>query len=264
MATTPAALEGNELAPPYLAFTTFQAAIDNLRTHGLPDPIDRTTWDSRSGSDQVQIFGALRFLGLLGDGNHPTDTLRGLVDASPNTPAEKGLVKTLVLNRYTKVFDRLDLKTATPGQLEEAIGSYGIGGRTKERAVRFFLKAANHAGIELSSRLTKNLRSRPSSTANGITEEESANGENPATPSPQRPSRKRRRSTSTPQNTIPAEGNQSVTGNAMKTVTLPGVKGTLTISGTFNAFGLSGDERKLVYDIIDMMNAFEGKAGGAQ
>ena len=45
----------------------------------------------------------------------------------------------------------------------------------------------------------------------------------------------------------------------MKTVSLPNVQGTLTISGTFNAFGLTGEERKLVYDIIDMMNAFETK-----
>jgi hypothetical protein len=43
----------------------------------------------------------------------------------------------------------------------------------------------------------------------------------------------------------------------MKTVTLVGAKGVLTLSGDFSFFDLAGDERELVFTIIDKMKAFE-------
>ena len=52
----------------------------------------------------------------------------------------------------------------------------------------------------------------------------------------------------------PPEPNQS---KAMRKLDLPGCGGTLALSGDFNPFELEGAERKLVYDIIDMMNKFE-------
>jgi hypothetical protein len=257
MATTPNRPAGFELVAPYLAFTTFQSAIDNLRTHGLPDPIDRTTWDSRSGTDQVQIIGAFKFLGLIAEGDHPTEALRNLTSAAANSLIEKQILSELLRTHYGKVFD-LDLKVATPGHLEEAIGSYNVSGATRDRAVRFFLKAASHCGTELSSRLTRNLRSRTSTSApSGNTGENGAGTEGVP---PQTPVRQRKRKRTAATGIAPVTGtNEIPTGNAMKTVSLPNVQGTLTISGTFNAFGLSGEERKLVYDIIDMMNAFEAK-----
>ncbi|MGA8088166.1 MAG: DUF5343 domain-containing protein [Terracidiphilus sp.] len=262
MATTSTQPQNGELIPPYVPFTTFQSAIDNLRTHGLPDPIDKTTWDSRSGSDQIQIFAALRFLRLLGDGDHPTAALRSLVDAKPNTPEEKAVLRELIRSQYSEMLKQIDLNTATPGQLEDAIGSYQLKGSTKDRAIRFFLKAATYCGIGLSSRLTRNMRERASLPSASGAEEQS--GE--ATPAPVTPPnpRKRRKKTASGGVPVGSAGSQSPipempAGNAMKTVSLPNVKGTLTISGTFNAFGLSGEERKLVYDIIDMMNIFEAK-----
>ena len=48
----------------------------------------------------------------------------------------------------------------------------------------------------------------------------------------------------------------------MRAVKLPKVNGTLTLSGDFNAFALSGPERKLVYDIIDLMITFEDSQNG--
>lgn len=62
---------------------------------------------------------------------------------------------------------------------------------------------------------------------------------------------------STPSVPIPQE---SKGGIAMRTVQLPRAGGSLTLSGDFNPFELSGDERTLVYDIIDKMNEFASKA----
>jgi hypothetical protein len=247
-----------------LPFATLQSAIGNLRTHGLPDPIDKTTWDSRSGGEQIQIVAAFRFFGLMGDGNHPTQTLRDLVDAQPNTVEEKEIFHGIIQSSYSALFQRIDLASATPGQLDEAIGSYQLKGSARDRAVRFFLKAAYYCGMTLSSRLTKNMRERASGTSSSSdgnsNGEEGAVAAGPAVPASPRKKR-RKQSTAAPVG-ITAIPTDTPVGNAMKTVSLPNVKGTLTISGTFNAFGLSGDERKLVYNIIDMMNEFEAKTGG--
>jgi hypothetical protein len=43
------------------------------------------------------------------------------------------------------------------------------------------------------------------------------------------------------------------------TVGLPGAKGSLTLSGQFNAFDLVGDERALVFALLDLMQNFEAK-----
>lgn len=246
----------NKNYPVYLSFKTFQAAIQNLRTHGLPNNIDRTAFDSRSGQEQTQILSGFKFLGLIDDNQKTQPPLRKLVEVKENSQEEKLLLADLLKERYTKVFE-LDLTTATTGLLQTAIGSYGAKGATRDRAVRFFLKTAEHAGIKLSSRLTDGLRSSgspDSATPAAATED----GDTATKPNGSRP---RRRKKTTNQATVPPVQSDN-TGTAMKTIQLPKVGGTLTISGTFNAFGLVGEERTLVYDIIDKMNEFEKKIPG--
>ena len=48
----------------------------------------------------------------------------------------------------------------------------------------------------------------------------------------------------------------------MKTITLTAAGGTLTLNGTFNPFSLVGDERTLVYSIIDKMDDIRGEDQG--
>jgi hypothetical protein len=52
--------------------------------------------------------------------------------------------------------------------------------------------------------------------------------------------------------------NPSTPGMAVRMVPLRN-GGQLTLSGTFNPFDLDGEDRKLVYDIIDLMKAYETK-----
>ena len=78
----------NEKVPVYLSFKTFQSAIQNLRTHGLPNNIDRSTFDSRSGQEQTQIISAFKFLGLIDENNNTQETLRQLKEV----PASRELV----------------------------------------------------------------------------------------------------------------------------------------------------------------------------
>ena len=248
MATTPTAVNGDAF-PFYLPFTTFRSAVQNLRTHGLPDKVDRTTWASRSGGEQKQLLSGFKFLGLIDSGTNTQPVLRKLVDAPENSQQEKEILGTVMREGYAKVFE-LDLKTATIGQVQEKIGSYGPTGATRKRAARFFLKAAQYCGVDLSSRLTGGLRSR-SEDSNENPEENGAL----APPTPTRPRRRRR--TSAP---LAPEGHEEKpSGTAVKTVRLGNTGGTLTLSGTFNPLELDGDERKLVYDIVDLMKQYEQK-----
>lgn len=219
--------------PVYLSFKTLQSAVASLREHGLPNKLDRSAWGSRSGLDQTQILSAFRFLGFVDQQSNTQDSLRGLVGVKENTEEEKKFLASILRDRYSKVFE-LDLKTATPLQFNEAIGAYGAGGTTRDRSVRFFIKAAKYCGIELSKRLTKAVgtRSAPDS------------------------SRAPRRASTA------SGGDNSSDGpitSAMKTITLPKAGGSLTISGDFNWFQLVGDERELVLSIIDKMAEFESR-----
>jgi len=259
MATSVNAPAG-DMVPVYLPFATFRSAVQSLRAHGLPDKIDKTAWQSRSGSDQTQILSAFRFLGLINSFDDTQDSLRKLVDAHENTDEERQILADLLREKYARVFE-LNLKTATPGALSDAIGSYGANGVTRKRAVRFFIKAASHAGIPMSTRFTENLRENRASETEGTAPNNGESGEpgssQPQPPPAPRQQRRRRRQAAPPPPTPPVQHNAPT--NAMKEIRLPKVDGSLAITGTFNPFGLVGDERDLVYKIIDMMNDFEQK-----
>jgi len=246
MATTPQ-MTSDKGIPVYLSFRTFQAAVQSLRAHGLPDKLDRTAWQSRSGGEQSQIISGFKFLKLIDENELTQPSLRKLVDTAENSKEEKQVLGDILRDRYDGVF-ALNLKTATIGALGEVISAYGATGSTRQRAVRFFIKAAEYCGVEMSARLTKGLRSRSESPANG--ERDTTESTSPTAIT----SRRRRRHPNSE-----TAGNQadSYSGRAVKTISLRNVEGDLTLSGTFNPFELNGEERKLVYDIIDLMKAYE-------
>ena len=217
--------------PVYLSFKTFQSAIQSLRNHGLPNSLDRTAFGSRSGAEQTQILSAFRFLGLSDDNDKTQESLRALVKAQENSTEEKQQIAALLRERYANAF-ALNLEAATPAQLDKAIGDYGTTGATKARAVRFFIKATEHCGIKLSTRLTAR---KPRTTGPSTN-----NGDEQVLPT------QRRRS-------------NAAIAPPFKIVSLPEVGGTLTVSGTFNFFDLVGDERELVLGIIDQLSAFQKK-----
>lgn len=227
----------------YLSFKTFQSAVQSLRAHGLPGTLDRTAFGSRSGAEQTQILSAFRFLGLVNDANQTQESLRALVKAKENTPEEKSILAALLKERYANAF-ALDLEAATPAQLDKVIADYGAGGATRDRAVRFFLKACEHCGVKFSSRLTAR---KPRTVGSGGG---SSNGDD-AMPiqASDRGNKKRRKPDTHQQNPV----------MNIKTVSLPNVGGNLTVSGTFNYFELEGEERTLVLGIIDLIKEFQKK-----
>jgi hypothetical protein len=248
------ATESQTRTAPYVAFKSFCSAVQNLRVHGLPSTLNRTAWENRSGAEQSQILGALQFLGLVNDKNETQPSLKQLCSISEGTDEERSFYATLLRSRYDEVFE-LDLQSETPKQLEDAIGKLGVSGNIKDRAVRFFLKAAVYAKIPLSTRLTANLRDSPAQTPAA-----SAEGESQATKGNGKVRRKPKQRANGIATGNPPAGSEGTSSNAMKTIDLPKVAGSLSITGTFNAFQLMGEERELVYKIIDLMNAYEEKS----
>jgi hypothetical protein len=156
-------------------------------------------------------------------------------------------LKHLLEAAYPTIF-ALNLKNTTMGALSDAISALGVNASTRNRSLRFFLKAAQYAAVALSPRLTTTMRTRSASDS-----EQSTTDEGDAVRLIPPRNRKRRVRG-------PSEGEESeqTVGNAVKTIALRNTAGQLTLSGTFNAFELDGDERKLVYEIIDLMKKYDG------
>ena len=208
---------------PYVPYSTFSTALDHLASQGLPIRLDRSVFPSCSGAIQGQLIGAFGFLGLIDDEGIPQPALESLALAEweeRNTALRK-----ILTARYEKLFE-IDLKKITPAQFDDIIGEYGVTGATKTRAKSFFVKAAQEAGIEMSALLLRKTRSASPKKKNGA-----------------------RTRTKPNKTTSPASGYS-------KSIHLP-AGGTLTLSGAFDPFALNDEERKLVFELTDLMKAFD-------
>lgn len=216
---------------PYVSFKTFLSGVQALRIHGLPKQVDRSVWASKSGADQTALLSAFRFLGLIDSNDSTQPSLSRLTDAQEATQSEKDALEHILRQRYAELFV-LDLETVTPARLSEAVGKYRSQGSTRDRSIRFFLKATEYCGVKTSGRLKVR---RPRGTGSPAKNNGKKTGD-------------LRSKTQPPDTQSPA---------AMKVTDLPQARGILTLSGTFNAFELVGAERDLVYSIIDKMKEFE-------
>lgn len=150
---------GTTSTPVYVPYTTFVSALDSLKRDGIPGTgkIDKSLWDSQSGAIQGQLLLAFRFLGLIDEHNKVLPALPPLVAGSPDD--RKPILRKIITEKYDKIV-ALDLNTITQGQLDEAMRSYGIGGSTLLRAVRFFVKACQETDIPISNRVATSSRTQ--------------------------------------------------------------------------------------------------------
>ena len=215
---------------PYVPYSTFSTALDHLASHGLPTKIDRSMFPSRSGAVQGQLIGAFGFLGLIDDEGIPQPALESLAIAEREE--RNTALKKILTARYEKLLE-IDLKKITPAQFDDILGEYGVTGATRKRAKSFFVKAAQEAGIEMSALLLRKTRSASPKKKNGA------------------------RTRTKPNKTTPPAAKPAASGYS-KSIHLE-AGGTLTLSGAFDPFALSDEERTLVFDLTDLMTAFDRK-----
>lgn len=223
--------------PPYVPYKTFIGFIDSLRV-GIPSHIDRSVMGSTSGSMQSWLLASLRAMNLIDSHGVPSHQLRTLVSADDEK--RKHVLAGLFHVTYGFLSRAgIDLKTTTPSKVQAAFAELGAKGETVEKCIAFMKAMAKDAGVELSPYVIKRMSPRARSAVRAaIRRAVDDDGEVAAGDD---------------------NGDDSHESKAMKTVALPNAGGSLTLSGNFNPFELAGDERELVYDLIDRMKTYESK-----
>jgi len=213
--------------PPYLPFSSFLTALDQL-AQAVPNLIRKDVFPSHSGLLQGQVISALKFFDLIDQHGVPTgNKLERL--ALEDTDQRRESFRLLLKAGYADVI-KLDLSKVTPSQLDSAFGSYGVTGDTKKKAKIFFLQAAKFAELNLSPLLIRRGRA-PSSTKKRGT-------------APQQPVSDRQSSL--------ADNHRP---EMSKTIELKsGVTLTVTVNG--NLLELDGNDRELVYNIMDQIKSY--------
>jgi hypothetical protein len=220
--------------PPYMPYKTFGTFLDHLRAIGMPSHIDKSVMTNLSGGMQSWLKAALRYMKLINADDTPTPALEKLAAAQGDD--RKPLMRELFGKTYAFLNGTVDLTKTTPAKLREAIVQEGGQGETVEKIITFMMAMAKDAGVPVSSLLTKRAMRRPRpkiTTPSNITDR-----------------------------TTDDDDDDVETDTAMKTIALPKSGGTLTLSGNINLFTLVGNERELVFKLIDAMTAFEAEQGG--
>ena len=223
-----------KIAAAYVAWGTFKNALDQLSQGVPPNRIDRSVFPGMAWAIQNQLFTGLKFLGLIDEHSRPTPEMEALALGEDEADRKLALGE-LLRKRYSHLF-ALDLKKTTPNELAQKMGeAYGVSGDTKEKAVRFFVSAAEYTGIELSP-----LFEAGKKTTGGV----------------QRPANKRKARTRVNSIQEPeVEAEPAPTGTS-RTVALKS-GGTLTLSASLDLFALMPSDRKFVFGIIDMLDGYE-------
>lgn len=223
---------------PYVPFATFCTALDYLKSHGTPDKIDSSVFPNFAGGTVSHLLLSMKFLGLIDEKGLPRPILAQLVDEK----TRKSTLSKLIPQAYANLFQHVDLAKASPSTLDEALRLQKVKGATHRKARAFLLKAAQFAGLPISSHLTKRTRTS-SPRPNNASKKTREDGGTKTPPTPK---------------TSPAERAASPANNSIS-IKLPDAGGTLVLSGDFNFFALRGTERELVFKLSDMMEGFGTK-----
>lgn len=136
--------------PPYLSYRTLRNFLDSLRETALPSRIDRSIMASKSGSSQVLLLSALKYLKLVTDNGLPTPDLQRLVSVEANE--RQKVWGSIIRKAYAELFEsNIDLERTTTQELSEAFVREGVlSPDTVKKCVTFFSLAAKDAGLKLS------------------------------------------------------------------------------------------------------------------
>lgn len=222
--------------PPYLPFRTFLNSLDTL-SQGVPPKLDRSFWKQQSGINQGLIMNAYRFFWLVDESDKSTEHLATLVHHPDKRPTT---LKQLVSEQYMVVMDKVDISKSTLRMLEDVFEEiYAVTGDTKQKAIKFFLKAAKFADLPLSPYLLNQLRD-----------------------SAKKPRRARQRTEQDGPEKSPATANQA-SGLSSHTVQLVG-GGRLTITISANPFMMPAEDRNFFFSLVDMLHKYSQEHAESQ
>ena len=115
-----------------------------------PSRIDKSVMSNLSGGTQSHLASALRFLGLVDEDLSPTSSLKDLVDSYATEEWESNL-KIVLSRSYKDVIGGVDMKKASPDQLDKCFGNASA--VMVDKCARFLLAAFDDANVEYSAHL---------------------------------------------------------------------------------------------------------------
>lgn len=130
----------------YIPWRTFQTTLEILEP-GVPPKVDRSVFKPFASGVRGQVLSALRFLALVDEEGAPQPLLQRLIDAQGDE--RRAVMTEILVNQYAAVAS-LGSSNSSLQVLYDQMRGYGVQGGTLERAVRFFLDAAEFAGLPLS------------------------------------------------------------------------------------------------------------------
>jgi hypothetical protein len=226
--------------PPYVSFRRFLHQIEVMESKGVPQRLDRAMLIGLSGPYQAQVMQALRALGMIDTAGVPMPVLHDLA----TRPADRRhLLAQLVSQRYPEAV-RLAAGDGTPALLADEFKRGGLSGDTLRKAAKFFLHAANYAGIPVN----EHLRGRRT---------------------PSEPLRRQTAGRPVPRGSYGGQADQ-ITGahltrdqglranQHIKTVAL-GSGGHVSLAVSVDIFALSVEDRQFVVDLVDRINGYASR-----
>lgn len=139
----------DELRPPYLPFATFLGFLSELASKPLPPQIDRSMMSSKSGTDQANLFSALKFFNLIDGQQVVQDGLKALV--ATDDEGRKRALGSMFRQRYPGQFKVSEQNGTEKALLDSFEHDFGYSGDTRRKAMTFFLHGARWADTELSA-----------------------------------------------------------------------------------------------------------------
>jgi hypothetical protein len=212
-------------SPPYnVPWRTLESTVEKIAAD-LPNKVDRSYLGSVSGSVKSYLISAFKGFGLITDDLFVTDTLKALATEPDRRPQIVGDL----LTRFYPAAATLGTTNATQGELESAFAEMfpNVSGESRTKAIRFYLSAAEFAGIPRSP-----LWKSPKAGASG--------------PRRGRP-KKQNGPTTAPAGPAPTSSAQS-----LRQFVLPSGR-RLTISIDSDVLALDRQERKFVMGIVDQI-----------
>lgn len=137
-------------SPPYLSYTTFRTFLDSLANIGVPNRIDRSLMLSMSGSNQVLLLSAVRYLGLASENGVSAPELEPL--AKSEGAERRKLWRQILARAYPELINsEFNLEAATTEEVAEVFKNQGVtSADTIRKCVTFFSRAAKDAGVKFS------------------------------------------------------------------------------------------------------------------
>jgi hypothetical protein len=156
--------------PPYASFGVFKATTtETLADSVVPTgPLDRRVLDGLSGADYGSLISALKFLGFATEDRKATQAYRDLVGVAKQPDKFKAALLNVLSEKYRPILGHVDIQHGTLAELEKAFRDAGVAqGQMLTKTIRFYTKAMQECGVDVSPHITKARKAAPVKRENG-------------------------------------------------------------------------------------------------